>query len=172
MTTAQNKSSKGFTLIELLIVIGILAILLAITLVALNPARQFAQSNDTKRRSDVNAILNAVHQFSADNQGLISSLNGGAGIPTEAVAGEGCADANVAPIAGPTVTNEVDVCADLVTQYMAAMPVDPQTNNGTPVTDCTAAYTTGYTVISSADDQRITVCAPGAEIAAEISVTR
>jgi prepilin-type N-terminal cleavage/methylation domain-containing protein len=32
---------KGFTLIELLVVIGIVGILLSITLVAINPARQF-----------------------------------------------------------------------------------------------------------------------------------
>ncbi|MDQ5951176.1 MAG: hypothetical protein QG639_453, partial [Patescibacteria group bacterium] len=40
------RSKHGFTLIELLVVIGILAVLLAITLVAINPARQFAQANN------------------------------------------------------------------------------------------------------------------------------
>ena len=56
-------TQKGFTLIELLVVIGILAILLAITLIAINPARQFGQANDTKRRSDATQILNAVGQY-------------------------------------------------------------------------------------------------------------
>ena len=65
------KKQKGFTLIELLVVIGILAVLLAITLIAINPARQFAQANNTKRRSDVNAILNAVNQYMADNKGSL-----------------------------------------------------------------------------------------------------
>ncbi|MDP3941896.1 MAG: type II secretion system protein, partial [bacterium] len=59
----QTKHTKGFTLIELLVVIGILAVLLAITLIAINPARQFSQANNTKRRSDVNALLNAVHEY-------------------------------------------------------------------------------------------------------------
>src|SRR5438128_9189600 len=73
MTVRQtfNKSQKGFTLIELLVVIGILAILLAITLIAINPARQFKQANDTKRNSDVNAILNAINQYMADNKGAL-----------------------------------------------------------------------------------------------------
>jgi type IV pilus assembly protein PilA len=161
---AQSKLFKGFTLIELLIVIGILAILLAITLVALNPAKQFAQSNNTKRRSDVNAILNAIHQYSADHKGLLTGL----GIPTEAVAGAGCADANTANVAD----TGVDLCTAIVPEYMAALPVDPQTNNGAPVTDCTVAYDTGYTVISSVSNQRITVCAPDAELNEAISVTR
>ena len=49
--------SRGFTLVELLVVIGIVGILLAITLVAINPARQFKQANNAKRTADVNAIL-------------------------------------------------------------------------------------------------------------------
>src|SRR5438105_4042615 len=64
-----NNLQKGFTLIELLVVIGILAVLLSIVLIAINPARQFAQANDTQRRSDVNAILNGIHEYMADNNG-------------------------------------------------------------------------------------------------------
>src|SRR6266700_4128441 len=67
---AQNKNKyiklQGFTLIELLVVIGILAILLAITLIAINPARQFGLANDTKRRSDATELLNAIGQYAAD----------------------------------------------------------------------------------------------------------
>jgi prepilin-type N-terminal cleavage/methylation domain-containing protein len=146
------KSNKGFTLIEILVVIGILAVLFAIVLVAINPARQFSQANNTKRQSDVNAVLNAIHQYAADNRGTLP-----AGINTTA-----------AEISS-TATN---ICASLVTRYLAALPVDPSVNNGTPVTDCTGAYATGYEVGRSATDNRITVTAPSAELGATISVTR
>lgn len=152
--TAQNKSNKGFTLVELLVVVGILAVLLAITLIAINPARQFSQTNNTKRSSDVSAILNAITQYAADNRGALP-----AGITTTP----------------QTISNTgADICASLVTQYIAALPVDPLTNNGTPVTDCAAVggYDTNYTVVRSAVDNRITVTAPAAELSQTISVTR
>jgi type IV pilus assembly protein PilA len=146
------RSKHGFTLIELLVVIGILAVLLAITLVAINPARQFAQANNTQRSSDVSAILNAVHQSMAENNG-------------------------VPPVAlTETPTNigtaGIDLCDSLVTDYLAALPTDPQSGGGAPVTDCTVAHDTGYQISSSADNNRITVSAPGAELGAVITVTR
>jgi type IV pilus assembly protein PilA len=145
---------RGFTLIELLVVIGILAVLLAITLIAINPARQFSQANDTKRASDVNAILNAVDQYAADNKGALPTAIG--------------TTAGVISHAG------VDICAALVTKYLAALPVDPLTNGGTPVTDCTdATYDTNYTIVKSAQDNRITVSATATELRTPaISVTR
>lgn len=143
--------AKGFTLIELLVVIGILAVLLAITLIAINPARQFSQSNNTKRSSDVNAILNAVNQYMADNKGSLPT-----GITTTA----------------QTVSDTgADLCAALVPTYIAALPVDPLTNNGTPITSCVGAYDTNYTIVSGTGN-RITVAAPAAELSAAISVTR
>lgn len=147
--------NRGFTLIELLVVIGILATLLAITLIAINPARQFAQANNTKRSSDVNAILNAIHQFAADNKGALP-----AGITTTA---QNISDTGA------------NICVDLITQYMAALPQDPDPSlGGNNITDCAVVggYNTGYTVISSASDNRVTVTAPSAELGVSISVTR
>ena len=159
MTTAQTfkKLQKGFTLIELLVVIGILAVLLAITLIAINPARQFSQANDTKRASDVNAILNAVGQYAAENKGALPP-----GIPV---------DPNPAAIIGDAL-GQADLCDALVPQFIAALPVDPLTNNGAPATDCAVAYNTNYTIVQGANS-RITVSAPATEIpAVDISVTR
>jgi len=67
----SKKKNFGFTLIELLIVIGILAVLMTAVIIAINPSRQLSQGNDAKRRSDVNAILNAVYQYATENQGLL-----------------------------------------------------------------------------------------------------
>ena len=150
-------NKKAFTLIELLVVIGILSVLLAIVLIAINPARQFSQANDTKRRSDINAILNAVHQYAADHKGNITALN----IATSVQ--------NIGVGAGLS-----DMCALLVPEYMAALPVDPLINNGAPVTaPCPATgYDTGYNIIRSATNNRITVGATGEIPVAPINVTR
>ncbi|HVU79832.1 MAG TPA: prepilin-type N-terminal cleavage/methylation domain-containing protein, partial [Candidatus Paceibacterota bacterium] len=66
------KKAGGFTLIEVLIVIGIIAILAAIVIVAINPAKQFAQARNTQRESNIGAILNAIGQRAADNKGIFA----------------------------------------------------------------------------------------------------
>jgi prepilin-type N-terminal cleavage/methylation domain-containing protein len=161
-----NKVQRGFTLIELLVVIGILAILLAITLIAINPARQFGQANDTKRRSDATEILNAIGQYTASNGGnlpaAIQSASAGATIQI---------DSTNFP------TGATGLCNQLVPTFISALPVDPDASvtNTTPnstsgITDCTVAWNTGYTVTKDASN-RITVAAPHA-YSGSISVTR
>ncbi len=145
---------KGFTLIEILIVIGIIAILSSIVIIAVNPARQFAQARDTKRQSDVNAILNAVYQYAVGNNGALPSAITLA--PTEI-----CKD-------DVSCTGLINLHTSLVgaTQiYLVSIPMDPS---------CPTACATngaGYTIVRNANG-RITVSAPDAEIAASISVTR
>lgn len=143
---------RGFTLIELLVVIGILAVLLAITLVAINPQKQFQQANDTQRQSDVNAILNAINQYAVDQKGQLP-----AGITGSQTA---------------ISSTGANLCSALVPQYLAALPADPTgATLGAPITDCAGAYNTGYTVATSGNN-RVTVIAPNAEQAASISATR
>jgi type IV pilus assembly protein PilA len=148
---------KGFTLIELLVVIGILAILLAITLIAINPARQFGQANDTRQRSDVLQILNSVHQFVAENQGQLPAEVSGLAADT------------------PTVfnsTNFPNLCGQLMTNYIPALPVIP-TLNQPNITDCAVVggWDTGYSIARDADN-RITVSGGNDVNGNPITVTR
>ena len=146
----------GFTLIELLVVIGILAVLLAITLIAINPGKQFSQANNTKRRSDVNAILNAVNQYMVDNKGALP--------------------AGITGTAQSIKTGGADICSALVPQYIAALPSDPlAVNKGVSVTDCAVVggYDTEYSIVQIAPNSRITVSASAhKELGEEVSVTR
>mgnify|MGYP001577826982 CR=1 FL=1 len=143
MKKLSIKNQQGFTLIELLVVIGILAVLLAIVLIAINPARQFAQANDTKRRNDSLQILNAVWQFAADNNG---------NLPTQI-------DETLQEVS----STEADICDDIVPTYINALPSDPSLN-ADEITDCAAAYATGYTIQQSSSSSRVTVSAPDAEL--------
>jgi prepilin-type N-terminal cleavage/methylation domain-containing protein len=56
----MQKFKKSFTLVELMIVIAILAILSAIVIFALNPARLFDNFRDSRRVVDITAINKAI----------------------------------------------------------------------------------------------------------------
>ena len=146
------KSNRGFTLIEVLLVIGLISILAAIVIIAINPVRQFAQARNTQRASDVNAILNAVHQNMIDNRGSWTCTTS---LPT-----------TVATISSAVAAG--DICDCLVDVFLPAMPFDPASGNN--YTDCDD-YNAGYTIIQSTGG-RITISAPQAELGTAISVTR
>lgn len=62
-------NKKGFTLVELLIVLGIIAIILTIILVLLDPPRRFAEARDAHRASDVESIIHAIRIDEVDHSG-------------------------------------------------------------------------------------------------------
>ncbi|TAN58688.1 prepilin-type N-terminal cleavage/methylation domain-containing protein [Patescibacteria group bacterium] len=65
---------SGFTLIELLVVIGIIAVLFAVVLIAINPAKRFAEANNTRRSMDARNILDALTTYTADSKNAPPNL--------------------------------------------------------------------------------------------------
>jgi len=68
---------QGFTLIELIVVVGILGILAATLLAAINPVAQFNKSNDAKRKGDLETVQRALELYYQDNGSYPLSLNWG-----------------------------------------------------------------------------------------------
>lgn len=150
MSITSNKKpllNQGFTLMELLVVIGIIAILAALVVVAINPARQFAQSQNAQRESNVSTILNAIGQNIADNKGTFTC---GASITA--------ATTNIGTGAGNS-----DLGSCLVPTYIpSSIPFDPDGG-----TTADTKYTAQVDSLG-----RFTICAPNhAEPAIAGSVT-
>ena len=132
------KQLKGFTLIELIVVMGIVAILATAAIFAIRPAERFAQARNNKRDTNVAAIVSAIHQHAADNQGVLAADVTGATSAT-------CIG---------TTAPCVDLTQELTPNYLPVMPTDP--SGGT-------AGDTGYTVQYDSTTRRVTIAAPDAE---------
>lgn len=164
---------KGFTLIELLIVIGILGILAAIVLVAVDPAKRLRQARNARRYAEVNSLLNAILNYTVDNKGVLPAaissststganfvqVIGDAGTNSTATMSAACPSATIG------ITNPVYWMANMradvafVDTYIATIPIDVLGSNGN------ATYNnnlTGYYVVRTANG-RIQVGACNAE---------
>lgn len=154
----MNKKKRGFTLIEILVVIGIIAVLSAVVLVAVNPARQFKLARDSQRISNVTAILNAIGQNMAEHRGLFYCATSTVALP--ATTSLITSDIKLSPI--------LDIASCLVPNYISSLPFDPSAINANYKDN--TDYNTGY-YIAQDNNGRVTVSAKG-EITESITVSR
>ena len=139
---------NGFTLIEILAVVALIAILAVVTITAINPAKNFADSRNFTRKSDVRSILNAVTQYTSDQGNNLSDF-GTINICPET--------SNIGTAAG-----NVDIADLLVDEFLVAVPEDPGTGT---------SEETGYTICQTLG-ARVQIDAPSAENGLIISVNQ
>ena len=148
----SRKRYEGFSLIEILVVVALIIILATITIVAINPGKNFRDTRDAQRSSDVNAILSAVTQYTTDGNTLPAGI-------------DACDPANW-KIGSAIGTDGVDLGALLTgtgdTDYMVGIPMDPSVGT---------AEDTGYIICTIGT--RVQIAAPNAEgVGKEIAVRR
>ena len=149
---SKVKSAKGFTLIEILVVVALIAILAAITYIAINPAKNFMDTRNAQRSSDVSQILNAVTQYTSEQGHALADLGT---IPL----------CTATPAAIGSGTGNINLTTALVDEYIVGIPVDP--TGGATYT----AANTGYTICQTAGG-RVEINSVGAENGKTITVRR
>ena len=148
------KHRPGLTLIEVLLVIAIIVILASIIIIAINPGKQLAEARNAQRRSDVLTIMDALYQYSIDNDGDFPGT-----IPTSSLCNS--ASTEICTTSGGC-TSFIDLF-DLVPDYVVDIPDDPTGAAGNGA---------GYAVVKDGTADRLTVCAPDAELGATIEIER
>lgn len=139
---------KGFTLLEILLVVAAIGILAGIVILAINPGKQLGDTRNAQRKADVNTILNAVYQYTIDNNGTM---------PTSITT------TSTEIFATSTPTGLIDLSVLTANEkYLVSIPLEPQKTN---------ANGAGYMIKKSANG-RITVDAQFEEQGATITVTR
>lgn len=146
--------SKGFTLVEVVLVLAILAVVVTMVIVAVDPAYQLARSRNDRRIGHLLTIINAIGQNMADNNGTFKCVSG-------ALPGSATNMASAPP------NYNIGPC--LVPDYLSGLPFDPSAPGG--YYSGPNDYNTIYTILQDSVG-RIILRAPAAELGQPIIVSR
>ncbi|OGY29573.1 MAG: hypothetical protein A3F35_02745 [Candidatus Woykebacteria bacterium RIFCSPHIGHO2_12_FULL_45_10] len=169
--------TKGFTLIELLVVIAVIGILVTIVVVAINPAKLIGDSQDARRRSDLQALRTSMQLYYNDYKVY----------PPETATGEPRCYDNVGAAALDLNSNGGSTKAWITTNaacgsgttYIKSVPTDPINSGGFQYyyqsQDSQQAYRIVANLYGAADTASTTKCGPINDPAdtggAEVTVT-
>jgi len=70
-----KKTQKGFSLVELLVVIAIIGILVTIVIIAIDPLRLIQDSQDARRRTDLQAIRTSMQIYFNEERSYIDATD-------------------------------------------------------------------------------------------------
>lgn len=147
---------RGLTIIELMISVSILVVILGVTLVVLNPAKQLSAARNSQRKLHLNSILNAVYANLADTRtGSFVCVNGDIPTTTKKMTSGG---------------GGFDIAPCLIPSYINSLPFDPLASSS--YYESVSNYDTGYLIVKSTSTGEITLSAPFTEGSSTISVTR
>lgn len=147
------KKVKGFTLLEILLVVGIIAILAGIVIIAINPSKTLATVRNAERKSDLKQIDNALYQYYIDNIKYPTS--------TESGLQEICNTGSIPyPHIGIDCTGYLDLSI-LVPTYITAIPRDALASTSS---------STGYVIYKSHSSRKIQLIASNAELGVVIAI--
>ncbi len=109
----RRQTCNGFTLIELLLIIGVIAILASIVIIAVNPQKQLLAAADASRQRHAEELKNAMSQYYIDaglpaNIGSISTSMGDyTPVCKQGTTANGCVNVDyIAPVYIPTVPQD------------------------------------------------------------------
>ena len=165
------KSKSGFTLLEILLVVGIIAILAGIVIIAINPSKQLASVRNTQRLSDLKQLNNAMTQFYIDHSYYAGSTTLSTTSLKE-ICNTGSGSATTTTVNGTACDSTLVNLSELVPVYITAIPTDP-VGTSSLLTFIPAAYAasngTGYKIMRTVSNQ-IVEQAPMAELGNQVAI--
>ena len=125
MSKNKQIKHKGFTLLEILLVTGIIGILTAIVIIAINPGRSLAKARDVQRKVGITEINKGLEQYYIDHNQYPTSINGPIG-SLKSICNTGSVSNTATSTAGENcaATGLINL-SELVPTYLPSIPVDP-----------------------------------------------